>query len=129
MSVKKKLLIVVFVMAVVIFVAGQIAVDKIEKNFQSLKNDPVEEVDLARISDGTYPGSYEVFPVAVELSVEVENHRIIKVDILKHQNGQGEPAEDLADIMVEEQRIAVDDVTGATYSSLVIKKAVASALK
>jgi uncharacterized protein with FMN-binding domain len=129
MTVKKKLGIAVLIMVVVIFVAGQFAMAAIEKNFETLKEDPAKEVDLTRVEDGTYQGSHNVFPVMVELEVLVKDHKIVSIELLKHQNGQGAPAEALLETVVEEQSIMVDDVAGATYSSMVIKKALENALK
>lgn len=128
MTRKRKLFLIVFAMAVIIFVAGQIASSILEKNFEVLQKEPIEEADLSVLADGTYTGEYEVFPVYVSLSVRVENHRIEEVVLLEHRNGQGAAAESIVDEVVEEQSILVDDVTGATYSSLVIKKALEDAL-
>ena len=44
-------------------------------------------------------------------------------------NGRGKPAEIVADRIIQEQRIDVDAVSGATNSSVVIKKAVENAFK
>lgn len=129
MSKKRKLILGVFLLAVALFVAGQIAMSGIEKNFEALKENPAKEVDLKTVEDGTYLGSYEVFPVAVEVSVEVKDHRITGIEILKHQNGQGAPAEAMVETILEKQSIVVDYVTGATYSSMVIQKALEDALQ
>lgn len=129
MSVKKKLIIAVIVMALTIFIAGQIAGAVIENNMEALKEAPVVDVDLPNVEDGIYEGSYSVFPVSVELTVQVVDHRIINVEIIKHQNGQGTPAEAIAQTVVDQQTLLVDDVAGATYSSLVIKKALEAAFQ
>jgi uncharacterized protein with FMN-binding domain len=47
---------------------------------------------------------------------------------LEHRNGQGKPAEALTSRIVEQQSVELDVVSGATYSSMVILKAVELAL-
>lgn len=129
MSKKRKLFIGVLLFALLLFAAGQIAMSGIEKNFEALKENPAKDVDLDTVEDGSYLGRYEVFPVAVEVSVEVKGHRITDIEILKHQNGQGAAAESMVATILEEQSIVVDYVTGATYSSMVIQKALEDALQ
>ena len=62
------------------------------------------------------------------VEVEVRNHQLIRVDLIKHVNERGEPAEVIVDDMVADQRVDVDGVSGATNSSKVIKTAVKNAL-
>ena len=50
------------------------------------------------------------------------------IDILEHKNGRGSPAEVVTDRIIEKQKIDVDAISGATNSSIVIKKAVENAL-
>ena len=59
----------------------------------------------------------------------VQNGAVTNIDILEHKNGRGKPAEIVADRIIQEQRIDVDAVSGATNSSVVIKKAVENAFK
>ena len=59
----------------------------------------------------------------------MENHKITKIDLLKHQNGKGKPAEATLDEMIKANTDDVDAVSGATYSSKTIRNAVNKALK
>jgi uncharacterized protein with FMN-binding domain len=47
---------------------------------------------------------------------------------VKHVNGQGKPAEVITEKVIETQSLQVDVVSGATYSSKVILKAIENAL-
>ena len=67
--------------------------------------------------------------VYAKVQVTVRNGAITAIDIREHKNGRGEPAELVADRMIQEQKIDVDIVSGATSSSIVIKKAVENALR
>jgi hypothetical protein len=53
----------------------------------------------------------------------------ICIDILEHRNERGKAAEAITNKIIEEQKINVDTIAGATNSSTVIKKAVENALK
>lgn len=102
---------------------------KSRSNLENLASIEIQDVDLTKIEDGNYKGSYEAFPVSVEVNVEVKNHEIIDIKILKHVNGQGGPAEKITELIIETQSLNVDVVAGATFSSKVIIKAVEDALK
>lgn len=102
---------------------------KSQSNLENLTSIGIQDIDLSKIEDGNYEGSYESFPVSVEVNVEVKNHEIIDIKILKHVNGQGGPAEKITEHIIEAQSLKVDAIAGATYSSMVIIKAVEDALK
>ena len=55
------------------------------------------------------------------MEVTVQDGVITNIDILEHKNGRGKSAEVVADRIMEEQKIDVDAVSGATNSSVVIK--------
>lgn len=105
-----------------------ITINVLNKNLEELNNLTIENVDLSELSDGDYYGSYSVFPVEVEVKVTVENHLITNIMLIKHVNGQGSDAEVIPDRIIASQSLDVDIVTGATYSSKVILKAIENAL-
>ena len=128
---KKKLKwvgLILLIIVIVIGVAFTLTKKKSEKNFKELMAMPVQVVDLTTLSDGSYKGAYSVFPVDVEVTVEVSAQKIVDVTIDKHINGQGKPAEVIIDSVIREQSLDVDMVSGATYSSKVIIKAIEDAL-
>jgi uncharacterized protein with FMN-binding domain len=83
---------------------------------------------LSKTNDGVYSGSYKVFPVVAEVKVTVKNHKISNIELVKHENGKGSSAEILPGKVVEAQSLDVDIISGATYSSKVILKAIENAL-
>lgn len=133
MSKKKKTCILLLVIAVVLIAALAITavfvIKNLDKNLESLSNFEITDVNLEEIADGTYNGKYKSLPIIVEVNVTVKNHKITKIDIIKHQNGKGEDAEAIIDNVIEEQSLEVDAITGATYSSKVILLAIQDALK
>lgn len=86
-------------------------------------------LDISNVADGVYVGEYDVDFVYAKVEVTVQHGVITNIDILEHKNGRGKPAEIVVDRIIEEQKIDVDAVSGATNSSIVIKKAVENALR
>ena len=93
-----------------------------------MKNLVFTEIDMSEIGDGIYQGSAETSLVKVEVEIEVQSHEIIRVDLLKHDNGLGAKAEAIVDDIISENTYEVDEISGATMSSQVIKSAVNDAL-
>ena len=95
----------------------------------AVKKTTFSNIDISDIPDGVYVGEYDVNFIYVKVEVIVQNGLIKSIDILNHKIERGKSAEIVADRMIEEQKIDVDTVSGATNSSTVIKKAVENALK
>ncbi len=128
MSKLKKVGLIAFIIVVVLGAVISYFVIQINDDLEFLKTMYIEDVDLTLIDDGNYYGTYSVFPVEVELIVTVEDHEITTINIIRHMNGQGEPAEVIVDDIIESQTLQVDAIAGATYSSKVILLAVQNAL-
>jgi len=88
----------------------------------------IQDVDLAKVTDGIYVGTYKIFPIDVKVEVTVADHLITQIDLLRHTNGQGVAAEIITDMVIDSQSLKVDVVSGATYSSKIILKAIENAL-
>lgn len=93
-----------------------------------MKNLSYQEVNMNSINDGLYRGKAETSLVKVEVEVEIKDKQIIRIDILKHDNGKGEKAEQITSHMIDKNTYDVDALSGATTSSEVIKSAVSNAL-
>ncbi|HHT83101.1 MAG: FMN-binding protein [Christensenellales bacterium] len=122
-------LIIIGVIVIAIAVGGIALVGELKKNLDYLVNLEFEQIDLNQIQDGVYEGEYSLFPVSAKVAVNVSGHKIIKVTIIDHGNGKGEAAEVIVEKVVEEQKLEVDSISGATYSSRVILLAIEDALK
>lgn len=100
------------------------------KQYQNkISNIEIDEVEISAISDGSYMGEYDAGYIYAKVQVTVENGEMKKVEILEHRNERGQKAESIVEKIVGEQSLDVDVVSGATNSSLVIKKACENALK
>jgi uncharacterized protein with FMN-binding domain len=117
---------VIIILIIFVLIVGYI---KVQSDLKELTALEIQDVDLSQIEDGYYEGSYNVFPIAVEVNVYVKNHEIIDIKILKHTNGQGGSAEKITEHIMKLQSLDVDAISGATYSSKIIIKAVENALE
>ena len=85
-------------------------------------------VALDHVADGTYEGTAETPLVKVSVAVTVENHTLKDIQLLRHENGKGAPAEAMLPEMLRQNTSEVDTVSGATMSSKAIRAAVRDAL-
>ena len=120
----RKILIILVIVIAVLVLAFFIASRKIVSDANAL---PIAQIDLTQIKDGEYLGKYEIFPVRVSVKVVVKDGKITQIDLVEHFNGRGGAAEKITDSIIEKQSLQVDSVTGATVSSVTIKKAVEDA--
>lgn len=95
---------------------------------RAVKETALNDVDISEVPDGVYIGEYDVNFIYAKVEVTVQDGVIADIAILEHKNGRGKSAEVITDRIIEEQKIDVDAVSGATNSSVVIKKAVENAL-
>jgi uncharacterized protein with FMN-binding domain len=89
----------------------------------------IEDPDLTKVPDGSYPGAYETKMVSAQVLVHISSGCIAAIDLVEHKKGKGGPAEAITDTVVARQSLAVDVVSGATASSKVILKAIENAIK
>ncbi|EKQ51558.1 MULTISPECIES: FMN-binding protein [unclassified Clostridium] len=125
----KKILLSVACLAIItgIIVGGKYLISL--RNYQkTIKELTISKVDLSKISDGVYIGSYDVDFIAAKVSVTVKSHKIENIDLLEHKTDRGKPAEVITDRVVKAQSLQVDAVSGATNSSKTILKAIENAL-
>ncbi|MFA6784995.1 MAG: FMN-binding protein [Sphaerochaeta sp.] len=124
MKKRNKILLIGIVILLVIYAAGNLVIKNIESDLKELSTLEITDVDFSQLKNGTYKGSYAVFPVDVEVEVEVSDAEIQTIQIVKHRNGQGKPAEIIPSLVVKNQSLDVDVISGATYSSKAILKAI-----
>ncbi|MBR3058965.1 MAG: FMN-binding protein [Clostridiales bacterium] len=128
MKSKKKKTILGIVIAIVVLLASCIGITLLSMKAQLDKIDKTP-VDVSQVADGVYEGEYEATLVKVKVQVTVANGEITDINLLKHDNGKGKPAEAMLDEMKKNSTAEVDAVSGATVSSEVIKAAVRDALR
>ena len=89
----------------------------------------IQAVDLSKVPDGTYEGSYAYGSFSYVVSVHVDNGQILAIDILKNRSTKhARQAEGVVTQVLSEQRTDVDAVAGATTTSKALLKAIENAL-
>ena len=127
---RKKIVMILFMLFLLLAsIFGTAYIDRVGEYKRAVKETTIEEVNISDIPDGVYIGEYDVNFIYAKVEVDVSGGKIIDVRILEHRQERGKAAEAVANEIVDEQRIDVDTVSGATNSSIVIKKAVEVALK
>jgi uncharacterized protein with FMN-binding domain len=99
------------------------------------RNNEVEPKDISKVSDGTYVGVGRVTPSfgtaavfrKVTANVTVTGGRITAVTVVKPL-AIAEPLAEMAERMISENSADVDVISGATWSSKALAKAVDAAL-
>lgn len=84
---------------------------------------------MEKVRDGKYTGESESPLVKVEVEVSVKENKIQDIQIIRHECGQGEKAEGIIASIQEKNDVEVDDVSGATVSSQLLKDATRKALR
>lgn len=125
---KKKPGILFIVIAIVVILLGVVGFKVVNAYKEKIDETTITNVDLTKVSDGTYTGSYDATMVSAEVKVTIQDHKITDIVLVKHNNGKGAPAEVIPDKVKSAQSLDVDIVSGATSSSKVILKAIENAL-
>ena len=120
------LIIAIVVVGIITAVIG--IMSHMDKSMKQLAEVTILDVDLKQLRDGSYTGSYKADLVSAEVKVTVNNQKITEIELLEHNHGKGTPAEVIPDKVIEAQSLDVDTISGATYSSKVILKAIENAL-
>lgn len=119
----------IVILIVVLLIGGvMVAKSVMENNLKALTQEQLQSYDISKVKDGVYQGSYSVLPVSATVEVTVKDKSITHIELLKHFNGQGSGGEMVLNQVMVQQDVKVDVVSGVTYSSMVILKAVEDAL-
>lgn len=99
---------------------------QIRQTYQRL--DAVPVTGLSQVKDGVFEGAEETSLVKATVLVTVKDHQIQQIQLTRHENGKGAPAEAMLPEMVRRNTSEVDTVSGATMSAKTIRAAVRNAL-
>lgn len=119
-------LIVIAIIIVAMVIVFNIAVRNMK---EIMEENPLETVDFSRVKDGVYTGVFDARIVSAEVEVTILEGRMTNVKLLSHNHGKGYGADDILPVVLENQTLEVDLITGATGSSKVVLKAIENALR
>lgn len=89
----------------------------------------IDDIDVAAARDGEYLGTVRVLPVTATVRVTVKAGVVTGIDLVRHVHGPDHGAEQILGRVIEAQSLRVDAVSGSTYSSKVVLKAIETALR
>ena len=88
-----------------------------------------QDLNVSVVRDGDYRGRQNNLPVTAKVLVSVRDGRITDIKLLRHTHGPDHGADAIIPRVLAKQSLAVDAISGASYSSKVVLKAIESALK
>ena len=129
MSRKKKVLIAVGVVVIVLILAGVGGFLWITNGLNKYKNMTIGKVDLTRLPDGTYKGSFKGGRWSNTVEVTVRGHKITSIKVVKDvEFNNPKVAGQLFNEVKSAQSTQVDAVTGSTVTSKAYLKSIENAL-
>jgi len=122
-----KILIIVTAVVLVIF-AGMMVY--LTNGLDEVKKMAIDDVDVSRIADGTYEGSFSAYRWSNTVQVTVKSGKITAIETVGDPSFRDTAtADELIARVKGRQTPQVDTVSGATVSSKAFLKAVENALK
>lgn len=87
-------------------------------------------LDFSKVADGAYTGSYKGQMGSATVSARIEGGRLGSLELTSLESSPiGAPAKAIIDRVLSAQSLAVDSISGATYSSRVILRSIQDALE
>jgi len=129
MSRKKKVLIAVGVVVIVLILAGVGGFVWITSGLSKYKNMTIGKVDLTKLPDGTYKGSFKGGRWSNTVEVTVRSHKITSIKVVKDVEFKNpKVADQVFNEVKSAQSTQVDAVTGSTVTSKAYLKSIENAL-
>lgn len=110
---------------------GESQVEAATVQQKKTKKAKVGDIDLSKIKDGTYEGQANGYRGLVKVAVTVKDHKITAIKVLSNSDDAAffnRASAGVIKSIIDKQSLKVDVVSGATYSSNGIIKAVKNAL-
>lgn len=98
--------------------------NKVRKEIEEMT---IKDVDLNKIGDGKYIGHFKNQLRTYNVEVTVEDHTIINIKPAENSVSNSY-SEKIFNKVIEEQKVNVDTISGATITSKMILKAIEDAL-
>ena len=116
------------VIALLSIMAGGFLITRRKNHLAEATKLPYHNVSLEQVPDGFYKARTETSFLHVELQVQVESHKIVKIEVIEADGIDAVPAKPVLDKMITENKIAVQAIKGAELGSLVYISCVDKAL-
>lgn len=128
MKIKANYSMVLMIVAIVFIMFCSYIVSRKKGQLMEASRLPFHNVQLEDVKDGTYRGKTDTSFLHLELDVTVENHKLIRIDVLENDGIDGEIAKPILDKMILENKVVVPAIKGAERGSIQYISCVDSAL-
>lgn len=126
---KKAIIISILAIILMVIVGLGFLLERNASIAKRLKAMPINEIDLANVSDGLYHGDFAYGGFTYEVEVTVKEHKIEDIKVVKNRNtSHAKHAEGVIEKVLKAQSLKVDAVSGATNTSIALLKAIENAL-
>lgn len=126
--VNKRNKVLLFILVPIVIIIGVFAIFLFYGKEEALKL-VITDVDISKVPDGNYIGSYSRGRFSYRVEVVVKNNKIDSITILdKPSISLEDTPKKIIDRILEKQSLNVDVVTGATATSKAILKAIENAI-
>jgi uncharacterized protein with FMN-binding domain len=127
-QVKKALKIIGIILLIIVVISG-IMLISLSRGLKEGAALEFSDLDLESLEDGIYHGRYENNRWTNEVEVTVADHRITAIKLVGDvKYGGKELAHQLFDVVIREQSVKVDVISGATVTANAYLKAIENAL-
>lgn len=117
----------IFIIIFIIFIIS--AGIYLNYGLKDITNIAINPIDITKLEDGVYTGSFNYGRWTNEVSVTVKNKKIVSIDVLrKVQFEQSNITQDIINRVIEKQNTDIDIVSGATATSKAYLKSIENAL-
>lgn len=129
MKIVKKILkgLLIFVFVIIVMIIIILPFDLKEQS--EVKKLVIENVDLSKIEDGEYYGTFTKHRWKYSTKVTILQNKITNIEFLQNTEEIGDFSKTIATRIIEKQSLNVDTVSGATVSSKAVLKSIEVALK
>jgi len=126
----KKLLKIVFIILAILLLSATTMMFVFNNGMEEAKAIQVNSIDLSKVEDGDYVGSFDLTRWSNEIKVTVKDHKIIALEVMDDvMFKMDEITKSLFDRVLQNQSLDVDIETGATVTSHAYLKAIENALE
>lgn len=126
MKLTLKIILSVAVVLILVFASG---IFYLNQGLDEGKNIKINGIEISNLNDGVYNGKYKGGRWTNELNITIQDHKIIKIDIVDDVTFvKPNLSDELFSKVIEAQNTIVDVVSGATVTSKAFLKSIENAL-
>lgn len=128
MKVKTDLSKIIMICALIFIMVAGYLVARNKKNYHEAMRLPFYNVDMEMVEDGVYYGKTYTSFMRLQLNVFVQDHKLVKIEVLENAGIDGETAKPILDKMIDENKIVVPAIKGSELGSLQYISCVSTAI-